>query len=166
MAEINTLKELLVDELRDIYHAEKQITKALPKMIKKATSEELSAAFEKHLGETEQQIERLEQCFELLGEKVRGKSCAAMKGIIDEANEALDQEMSPAVMDAVLVASAQKVEHYEIASYGTVMTWAESLGLCDVASLLSETLDEEKATDVKLTRLAMAEINSAAMKAA
>ncbi len=165
MAAVTNLRELLVEELRDIYHAEKQITKALPKMIKAASSEELRAGFEQHLEETHGQIERLEQCFELLGEKVRGKVCEAMKGIIEEASETMKEDMAPEVLDAVLVASAQKVEHYEIASYGTVMTWAEDLGEAGVAKLLSATLDEEKATDVKLTKLATTDINARAANA-
>jgi ferritin-like metal-binding protein YciE len=156
---------MLVEELRDIYHAEKQITKALPKMIKAATSEQLKAGFENHLEETHGQIERLEQCFELLEERVRGKTCEAMRGIIEEASETMKEDMEPEVLDAALVASAQKVEHYEIACYGTVMTWAENLGLDKVARLLSATLDEEKATDVKLTQLATRDINPRAAKA-
>lgn len=162
MPEINTLKELLIDELRDIYHAEKQITKALPKMIKKASSEELSAAFEKHLEETEGQVGRLEECFELLGVPAKAKPCEAMKGIIEEASEEMGEDMTDEVMDAVLVACAQKVEHYEIASYGTVIAWATGLGLNDVAELLQATLDEEKATDESLTDLAEETINPAA----
>ncbi len=165
MAEMTNLRDMLVEELRDIYNAEKQITKALPKMIKAATSEQLKAGFEKHLEETHGQIERLEQCFELLEEKVRGKTCEAMRGIIEEASETMKEDMEPEVLDAALVASAQKVEHYEIASYGTVMTWAQHLGLDDVAKLLSATLDEEKATDVKLTQLATKDINARAAKA-
>ena len=165
MANMTNLRDMLVEELRDIYHAEKQITKALPKMFKAATSEPLKAGFEKHLEETHGQIERLEQCFELLDAKVRGKTCEAMRGIIEEASETMKQDMEPEVMDAALVAAAQKVEHYEIASYGTVMTWAQHLGLDNVAKLLSATLDEEKATDVKLTQLATKDIAARAAKA-
>ncbi|HSI04520.1 MAG TPA: ferritin-like domain-containing protein [Myxococcota bacterium] len=165
MAEMRNLRDMLVEELRDIYHAEKQITKALPKMVKAATSEQLKAGFEKHLEETHGQIERLEQCFELLDAKVRGKACEAMRGIIEEASDTMKEDMEPEVLDAALVASAQKVEHYEIASYGTVMTWANNLGLDKVAKLLSATLDEEKATDVKLTQLATQDINARAAKA-
>ncbi len=165
MAEIRNLRDMLIEELRDIYHAEKQITKALPKMLKAATSEQLKAGFEKHLEETHGQIERLEQCFELLDERVRGKTCEAMRGIIEEANDTMKEDMEPDVLDAALVASAQKVEHYEIASYGTVMTWAKHLGFDRVARLLSATLDEEKATDVKLTQLATKDINARAAKA-
>lgn len=165
MAKITDLRMLLVDELRDIYHAEKQITRALPKMIKAATSERLKAGFEQHLGETQAQIERLEQCFELLDERVRGKTCEAMRGIIEECQTMLEEDLTPEVCDAVLVASAQKVEHYEIASYGTVIAWAKDLGLANVAKLLDETLEEEKATDVKLTQLATKEINRLAAKA-
>lgn len=162
MPEINTLREALTDELRDILHAEKQITKALPKMMKKASSEELKAAFEKHLAETELQIERLEKVFELLDETAKAKPCEAMKGIIEEAQEQMGEDMTDEVMDAILLACAQKVEHYEICSYGTVVAWAEGLGLDDVAELLNETLEEEKATDEILTQLATEEINAAA----
>ena len=161
MPEINTLREALTDELRDILHAEKQITKALPKMMKKASSEELKAAFEKHLAETEEQITRLEECFELLGENAKPKVCEAMKGIIEEANEELGEDMTDEVRDAILIACAQKVEHYEIASYGTVIAWAESLGLDDVCELLKTTLDEEKSTDESLNELS-GEINAIA----
>lgn len=164
MAEKNTLHEILIDELRDVYHAEKQITKALPKMIKAATSEQLKAGFEKHLEETHGQIERIEKCFELLDQRARGKTCEAMQGIIEEAQHMLEEDLSAEVLDAVLVASAQKVEHYEIASYGTLITWAQQLGLKDVATLLSQTLEEEKATDVKLSELAVNGINKRAAK--
>ena len=161
-AKIPTLHELLVEEIRDIYHSETQITKALPKMVKKATSSALKAGFEKHLQETHAQIERLERCFELLNEKVKGTPCEAMKGIIKEGEEVMGKDMEPEVLDAALVACAQKVEHYEIASYGTVCTWATQLGLVDVAALLNETLDEEKATDEKLTELATGGLNALA----
>lgn len=163
MAVLN-LKDMLIEELRDIYHAEKQITKALPKMIRAATSAQLKAGFEKHLEETQGQIERLEQCFEALDVRVRGKTCEAMRGIIEEAQQIMKEDMSADVCDAVIVAAAQKVEHYEIASYGTTMTWAQHLGLDRVAKLLSATLDEEKAADAKLTQLATKEINARAAK--
>jgi ferritin-like metal-binding protein YciE len=166
MAAMTTLRDLFVDELRDLYNAEKQITKALPKMIKAATSEQLQASFERHLEETHAQLERLERCFTLLDIPVRGKSCAAMQGIIEEASDILKEDLEPQVLDAALVAAAQKVEHYEIASYGTVMTWAQNLGEPEVAKLLSATLDEEKATDVKLTQLATQTINERAAKGA
>ena len=162
---IKTLDDLFVHTLQDIYYAEQQITKALPKMIKAATSEPLKAGFEKHLEETHGQLERLEQCFELLDEKVRGKACEAMRGIIEEASETMKEDMEPEVLDAALVASAQKVEHYEIASYGTVMTWAQHLGLDKVAKLLSATLDEEKAADQKLNQIAKSKVNRDALVA-
>lgn len=152
--EIDNLRELLVDELRDIYSAENQLVKALPKMAKKAASEELRAAFETHLGETQNQIERLTQIFDRLGKKPTGKTCAAMKGLLEEAKELMGEDMEDDVMDAALIAAAQKVEHYEIASYGTVRTWAKVLKDTETMRALQETLDEEGATDKKLTKLA------------
>lgn len=158
----NNLREALVDEIRDLYNAEKQLTKALPKMAKGATSEELREAFESHLEETEGQVARLERVFELLDEKPRGKHCAGMAGIVEEGSEKLQEEAEDAVMDAMLIASAQKVEHYEIGSYGTAIAWAEALGLTEVAEVLGETLAEEKAADEKLSALAESGINDAA----
>jgi len=162
MAEMNTLMDALVDEVRDLYHAEKQLLKALPKMAKAATSDELREALETHLGETETQVSRLEQVFELLEEKPRTKTCAGMAGIIEEGSDALKEDAEPAVLDAMIIASAQRAEHYEMAAYGTAAAWAEGLGLSEVAELLRDTLDEEKATDEKLTALAEAGINDAA----
>lgn len=156
------LHEAFVKELRDILSAEKQITKALPKMAKNASHEELRAAFQEHLEQTERQIERLEQAFELIDLKPRASKCEAMSGLIEEGKEILEEDASPGAKDAMLIAAAQKVEHYEIASYGTLCTWAEILGLSEVEELLKETLDEEKTTDEKLTKLA-SEINREAV---
>ena len=158
----NNLREALVEEIRDLYNAEKQLTKALPKMAKGATSDELREAFETHLEETEGQVTRLERVFELLEEKPRGKHCAGMAGIVEEGSEKLQEDMEDAVLDACLIAAAQKVEHYEISAYGTAIAWAEALQLSDVAEVLQETLAEEKAADEKLTALAEAGINEAA----
>lgn len=158
----DNLREALVEEIRDLYNAEKQLVKALPKMAKGAASDELREAFESHLDETEGQVTRLERVFELLDEKPRGKHCAGMAGIVEEGSEKLQEDLEDAVLDAVLIASAQKVEHYEIGAYGTAIAWAEALELGDVAQMLRETLDEEKAADQKLTALAEAGINEAA----
>jgi ferritin-like metal-binding protein YciE len=162
MADMNTLMDALVDEVRDLYHAEKQLVKALPKMAKAATSDELREALESHLSETENQVGRLEQVFELLEEKPRAKTCPGMAGIIEEGANALKEDAEPAVLDAMIIAAAQRAEHYEMAAYGTAAAWAEGLGLSEVAELLRDTLDEEKATDEKLTALAEAGINDAA----
>ena len=156
------LREALVEEIRDLYNAEKQLLKALPKMAKGASSDELRHAFESHLEETEGQVTRLERVFELLDEKPRGKHCAGMAGIIEEGSEKLQEDMEDSVLDACLIASAQKVEHYEIGAYGTAIAWAEALELNDVAGVLQETLAEEKAADEKLTALAESGINEAA----
>ena len=155
----NGLQELLVEELRDIYNAEGQLLKALPRMAKNAQSERLKEAFERHLEETEQQVERLERAFELLGEPVKGKKCQAMEGLIAEAKELLEEHSESPMLDAALICAAQKVEHYEIASYGTICTWADLLGLDELSDLLKETLDEEKTTDETLTEIAESEIN-------
>jgi ferritin-like metal-binding protein YciE len=149
-----TLHELLIEELQDLYSAETQITKALPKMSKAASSEELKAAFDEHLEVTQTQIARLERCMELLGGKAKGKTCKAMEGLIAEASEKLELDADPAVIDAALIGAAQKVEHYEIAGYGTVRTFAEVLGEDEVAELLQQTLDEESETDERLTDIA------------
>ena len=153
------LQELLVEELRDIYNAEQQTLKALPRMAKKAKNPELKAAFEQHVTETQVQVSRLEQVFEQLGQKAKGKPCKAMEGIIAEGKEMMGEDMADDVMDAALIAAAQKVEHYEIASYGTVRTWAKLLKMKEVVSLLQETLNEEGATDKKLTALATSSVN-------
>ena len=156
------LREALVEEIRDLYNAEKQLVKALPKMAKGAESDELRDAFEQHLEETEGQVTRLEQVFDLLGEKPRGKHCAGMAGIVEEGSEKLQEDMEGSVLDACLIASAQKVEHYEIGAYGTAIAWAEALGLTEVCDVLNETLEEEKAADEKLSALAESGINQAA----
>lgn len=162
MATLTTLHDLFVKELRDTYDAEKQISKALPKMVKHAHREDLRAAFEQHQQETLTQIERLEQAFELLDLKAKGVRCHGMSGIIEEGSEMLGEKGEDAVLDAGLIAAAQKVEHYEIASYGTLVTYARDLGLDQVAQLLEQTLDEEKQTDQRLTQLAESGPNKAA----
>ena len=156
---VRSLENLLLDQLRDLYSAEKQITKALPKVAKAASSEELRAAFEEHLTQTEGQIARLEQVFELMGHSARAKKCVAMEGLIEEAKEYLEEDMEPAVLDAALIGAAQKVEHYEIASYGTARTWAQQVGRQEAADLLQETLNEESEADRKLTRIAADLVN-------
>ena len=161
MPSLDSLDELLQEELKDIYDAEQQLTKALPKLIKKAQSPELKEAIEEHLGQTKQHVERLEQVFEQLGLPARKKKCEAMKHLIAEGDEMIG-DAEDAARDAVMIASAQKVEHYEIASYGTLRTWANVLGKDDVAALLEETLEEEKAADEKLTRIAEAIVNEKA----
>jgi ferritin-like metal-binding protein YciE len=159
------LYDLFHDSLKDIYFAEKKIVAALPKMAKAADSEELAAAFEKHLGETEGQVERLEQIFEMLEESPRGKNCPAILGIIEEGKEVMDDYDGSPALDAGLIAAAQSVEHYEISRYGTLIEWANELGLKDAVPLLQETLDEEKATDEALTQLAETAINQQAQAA-
>jgi ferritin-like metal-binding protein YciE len=162
---LNSLNDLYMEELRDLYNAEKQITKALPKMMKKATSPELKSAFEEHLEVTNQQIQRLEQIFEKMGKKPTGKVCKAMQGIIEEGEETMGHEGDPAVMDAALIAAAQRVEHYEIAGYGCCRTYAKMLGETEAAKLLQQTLDEEEQTDAKLNKIAESSVNKQAMKA-
>ena len=158
----SNLRDALLDEIRDMYDAEKQIVKSLPKMVKGATSDELSEALQSHFDETENQVARLEQVFELLDEKPRGKHCAGMAGILEEGGELLKEDAEESVMDAMIIAGAQKVEHYEITSYGTAIAWAEALGLTDVVDLLGQSLAEEKAADEKLSALAESGINDAA----
>jgi ferritin-like metal-binding protein YciE len=157
-----SLHELFVDEIRDLYNAEKQLTKALPKMARNASSDALRNAIEMHLEETRGQVERLERVFELLDERPRGKHCAGIAGIIEEAGDLIEEEEEGAVLDAGLIAGAQRAEHYEMAAYGSVAAWANAMGHKEVAELLSETLEEEKAADAKLTELAMSGINDAA----
>jgi ferritin-like metal-binding protein YciE len=157
--QIGTLQDLLVDEIKDLYSAEQQLLKALPKMAKKATSPELKQAFETHTRETEAHVDRLESVFEAFGEKAKAKKCLAMEGLIKEGKEVMGEDMDEDVMDAALIAAAQKVEHYEIASYGTCRTYAQLLGNKDAARLLQQTLDEEGKTDKLLTRLAESSIN-------
>jgi ferritin-like metal-binding protein YciE len=159
---LKSLRDLLVDELKDLYSAENQLVKALPKMAKAATNSELKAGFEKHLKQTHGHVDRLEQVCAQLDITPKGKKCAAMEGLIEEGKELIEEDASPTVLDAGLIAAAQKVEHYEIASYGTVCTWAKLLGLDTAATLLAETLEEEKATDEKLTELAEQTINDEA----
>jgi ferritin-like metal-binding protein YciE len=158
----NDLHELFLDELTDMYHAEHQLTKALPKMIRAAESEELRAALEGHLGETEEQITRLEKVFSALGEKAKSKPCKGMEGIVDEGEEMLKEMKGSAALDASLIAAGQKVEHYEIASYGTLVAWAEQMGHGEAVSLLRQNLDEEKAADEKLTDIALSLANQKA----
>ena len=166
MAEMGTLHDAFLDELRDTYDAEKQLTKALPKMVKASTSAALRDAFEAHLEETRQQVERLEQVFATLDEKARGKHCDGMEGIIEEGQAILEEDFDETTTDACLIAAAQRVEHYEMAAYGTLVAWARVLEHTEAADLLQETLDEEKAADEKLSAIAEGGINQAAADAA
>ena len=150
----NALHELFLEELADIYNAEQQLTKALPKMAKAAESEELRQAFDEHLEQTEEQISRLDQVFESLGEKMKRKTCKAMQGLIEEGNEVLQEHKGNPAIDAALIAAAQKVEHYEIATYGTLCTWADQMGHQDALDLLKQSIEEEETTDERLTELA------------
>jgi ferritin-like metal-binding protein YciE len=159
---INSMKDLLINELRDLYGAEKQILKALPKMIKAATNAQLRSGFEKHLKETENQVTRLEQAFEKLGVSAKKKTCEGIKGIAEECEELISADPEAEILDAGLIEAAQKVEHYEMAGYGSVRTWARQLNLREVADLLQQTLEEEKATDKKLTELAESMVNQMA----
>ncbi|MBD8066743.1 ferritin-like domain-containing protein [Devosia sp. PTR5] len=156
------LEDLFLDTLKDIYYAERQILKTLPKMAKAAQSDELRAGFEQHHAETENQIERLQQVFELIGKPARGKTCDAILGIIEEGKEIMEEFKGSPALDAGLVSSAQAVEHYEIARYGTLIAWAKQLGYTDAAQLLGETLQEEEATDQKLTKLGTSVVNAKA----
>ena len=151
---MKTLADAFYDELRDVLSAEKQLLKALPKMVKHASSEKLATALQDHLGETEKQVERVEQAFEDTGKSARAKTCEAMKGLVTEAEEMLKEEAEPAVKDAVIIACAQKVEHYEIATYGTLCTWAEALGYEGALKLLKQNIAEEESADKKLSELA------------
>jgi ferritin-like metal-binding protein YciE len=159
MPKLKSLDDLLVHELQDIYNAEAQILKALPKMIKAASHPELQSAFEEHLEQTEGQVERLDQVFKLLGIPAKGKKCEGMAGLLEEGKKVMEEDAEPDVMDAALIAAAQKVEHYEIASYGCVCTYAEMLGYDQVHDLLGQNLEEEEVTDEKLTALAESVIN-------
>src|ERR1700683_2278425 len=154
----NGLKILYVDQLKDLYSAENQMVKALPKLAKAATSDDLRAGFKEHLQQTKEHVQRLEQIFSSLDESPKGKKCAGMEGLVTEGGEVMKEDFEGAVMDAALIGAAQRVEHYEIAAYGTVLEFAELLGESDHVSLLKQTLEEEKATDEKLTELAK-EIN-------
>jgi ferritin-like metal-binding protein YciE len=160
------LEDLFLDGIKDIYYAEKKILKALPKMAKGAEAEEVSAAFQKHRDETENQVERLEQIFDMLGKAARGKTCPAIDGIIEEGSEILEEYDGSPAIDAGLVAAAQAVEHYEIARYGTLIAWAEELGMKDAVKLLQTTLEEESATDEALNALGEGGVNERAMQEA
>jgi ferritin-like metal-binding protein YciE len=156
---IKSFDDLFLHGLKDIYFAEKQIVRALPKMAKKASTDELRQAFEKHREESQQQAERLEQVFEMIGKPARGQTCEAIQGIIEEAKEIMEEVEKSEILDAALIASAQAVEHYEIARYGTLCEWAEQLGHKDAVKLLQQTLQEEKKTDELLTKLAQTKVN-------
>lgn len=161
-----TLDTLFHDTLKDIYYAERKILKSLPKMKRAAQAEELKAAFDKHIGQTEDQIERLQQVFEIIGKPARGKTCDAIEGILAEGDEIAEEYKGKAALDAGLLAAAQAVEHYEITRYGTLKRWALVLGMDDAAKLLDETLQEESQTDTDLTAIADAAINAEAMQTA
>jgi ferritin-like metal-binding protein YciE len=161
-AKDKNLNDLFFDTLKDIYFAEKQILKALPKMAKAAHSEKLRAAFEKHHGETEGQVERLEKVFELIDKPARSKTCDAIQGILEEGKEIMEEYKGSEALDAGMLAAAQAVEHYEISRYGTLKQWAQQLGMQDAVRLFDETLQEEKKTDETLTSLAEAAVNLAA----
>jgi ferritin-like metal-binding protein YciE len=162
MAQDTTLRKIFIDELRDVYHAEKQLVKALPKLAKASTSPDLRRALEQHLDETEEHVNRLEQAFELLDETAKTKMCAGMAGIVEEGSDLIKEEERGPVLDAGIIASGQRAEHYEMAAYGTLVAWAKTLGHDDVATLLHETLEEEKAADEKLNQLAEGGINTEA----
>jgi len=162
MSEKKDLSALFLDTLKDIYYAEKQIYKSLPKLARAAASDQLRAAFEKHHDETEGHIKRLEEIFELVGKPARGKKCDAIEGILDEGQEIMQEYKGAPALDAGLLAAAQAVEHYEISRYGTLRTWAEQLGMPDAIKLLDQTLAEEKKTDETLSKLAVSAINAEA----
>jgi|HubBroStandDraft_5_1064220.scaffolds.fasta_scaffold212641_2 ferritin-like metal-binding protein YciE len=159
---MESIRELLIDEMKDLYDAEKQLVKALPKVIKAAANAELRAAVESHLEQTRGHVQRLERAFELLGEKPKSKPCAAMQGLIEEAGEVTKEDMTENLTDSAIICAAQKVEHYEIAGYGTIIAWAKALGLDEVAELLDQTLEEEKAANDKLTDVASEILEDAA----
>jgi ferritin-like metal-binding protein YciE len=160
---IKTLDDLFVHTLQDIYYAENQIAQSLPKMIKKATDPQLKQGFQTHLGETQNQIKRLEQVFQMHGQPVKGVTCAAMDGILEEAEEVMGDIDDKEVLDAAMLSAAQAVEHYEITRYGTLIAFAKQLGRQDCAGVLQQTLDEEKATDQKLTAIAESKVNRKAV---
>jgi ferritin-like metal-binding protein YciE len=162
MADTQTLHDAFLDELRDAYDAEKQLVKALPKMAKAATSTELRQAFVDHLEETNGHVEKLEQVFQTCDEKPKGKHCDGMAGIVDEGRNVMGEDFEGATMDACLIAAAQRVEHYEMAAYGTLVAWAKGMRMSDAADLLQEILDEEKAADEKLTSIAESGVNDQA----
>ena len=157
--DIKNMNDLFVHQLHDIYYAEKQIVKALPDMIAKATDPQLKQGFQTHLRETENHVKRLDQVFQLIGQKAAGVDCPAIDGILEEANEVAGEVEDKSVLDAALIASAQAVEHYEMTRYGTLIAWANQLGRRDCVPLLQQTLDEEKATDKKLTAVAESQVN-------
>jgi ferritin-like metal-binding protein YciE len=163
---MHTLDDLFLVQLRDLYSAENQIVKALPKMAKAASSEELRSAFDEHLEQTKGHVERLEEIFDRLGARSRGKKCEAMEGLLEEGKEILSMNAEPHVRDAAMIAAAQRVEHYEIAGYGCARTFARLLGDHEAADLLQQTLDEEAETDQKLTQIAESSINIEALHAA
>lgn len=162
---LDSLEKLFLEELKDIYNAEKQITRALPRMAKAAESPQLQQAFTSHLRETEGQIQRLERIFKELGQAARGKKCKGMEGLLEEGKEMMEEEGEPLVVDAALISAAQKVEHYEIAAYGCLRTYADLLGYSEAARLLQQNLQEEEAADKKLTQLGESGINEAAATA-
>lgn len=158
-SKMNTLEDLYIDLLKDLYSAEKQLVKALPKLAKNAQSPDLQRAFQEHLNQTEGHVDRIERIFSDLGGLPRGKKCVGMEGLVEEGNELLKEDVEPDVLDAGLIAAAQKVEHYEIASYGTARTWAQRLGYDHAARILQETLEEESMANEKLTRIAESHVN-------
>lgn len=164
MADVTSLKELLIDELKDLYSAETQLVKALPKMAKAASAEALKAGFLEHLEQTKEHVNRLEEALERLEASPKGKTCPAMKGLVEEGTEAIDLDGPDAIRDAYLIGAAQRVEHYEIAAYGTARAFAETLGEADIVELLEQTLNEESETDEKLTEIAKS-VNTAALAA-
>ena len=166
MAEAGTLHDAFIDELRDTYDAEKQLTKALAKLAKASSNPKLRQAFQSHLEETQGQIGRVEQVFESLDEKIRGKHCDGIAGIIEEGKSIMEADFDETTMDACLIAAGQRAEHYEMAAYGTLVAWAQAMGHADAAKLLQQTLDEEKAADKKLSGLAESGINQSAADAA
>ena len=166
MADAGTLHDAFLDELRDAYDAEKQLIKALPRLAKTATSADLREAFETHLEETREHVTRLEQVFESLEEKARGKHCDGIEGIIEEGKSVMEEDFDDITMDACLIAAGQRAEHYEMAAYGTLVAWARAMGHTEAATLLQEILDEEKAADQKLTALAEGGINEQAAESA
>jgi ferritin-like metal-binding protein YciE len=160
---VENLRELFVEQLKDVYDAEQRITKALPKMAREASSEELSSAFEEHLAQTQEHVSRLDRVFKIVGESASKKTCKAMVGLLEEGEEVMKEDAPESVLDAGLIAAAQKVEHYEMATYGCLRDWAQLLGLSEAADLLQETLDEEGETDKKLTEIAQS-LNVEAME--
>jgi ferritin-like metal-binding protein YciE len=164
--EMNDLQDLFIDNLKDLYSAEKQLLKALPKVAKSVESDELRSAIQEHIGQTEEHVNRLEQIFERLGASPRGKKCKGMEGLIEENKELLEEDAEPEVIDAGIIVGSQKIEHYEIAGYGSVVTFAKMLGDAESARLLAQTLDEEEKTDKRLTDLAKSSINVQAAQGA